>query len=411
MRMIIFEDAGSVNLLPLVYARATFDLRCGFDTLLDKIEAAFGQVADALLVRPAIAAAVAERQSRPVNQVPEGDDQLWINGRLLVRREFDLPTSSAAWHGDVLLAARIDAKTAARLAGKAPLDAAALGAALSGCRKVDLPTGAALLIDYPWQLVHQNESEIARQFGANSGGVLGDLDARACLLNESAIHIGKGSRIKPTAVLDAEAGAICIGEDVTIGPHVTITGPCYIGDRCLIQPGANIAGSSIGPVCKVGGEVEASIFQSHSNKQHDGFLGHSYIGQWVNIGADTITSDLKNTYGSVRVPINGRLVDSEAMFVGSIIGDHTKTGINVGLPTGCVIGFASNVFVSRYVPQFVPSFSWLIDSGLQDNDPQRALAVARKVMARRRQELTEVEESLFLSIVEEARRHEAQPGS
>ena len=198
---------------------------------------------------------------------------------------------------------------------------------------------------------------------------------------------------------------------MTIGPHVTITGPCYIGDRCLIQPGAIIAGSSIGPVCKIGGEVEASVFQGYSNKQHDGFLGHSYIGQWVNIGADTITSDLKNTYGSVRVPINGRLVDSAEMFVGSIIGDHTKTGINVGLPTGCVIGFASNVFVSRYVPQFVPSFSWLVDDGLQTNDPKRALAVARKVMARRQQQLTKVEEGLFLSIVEEARRCEARSGA
>jgi len=411
MRMIIFEDAGYVNLLPLVYARATFDLRCGFDALLDKIEAAFGQVADALLVRPAIAPAVAERQSRPVNQAPADGDQLWINGRLLVRRQFDLPKSSAVWQGDVLLAARVNAATAAQLAGKAPLDAATLRAALADHHETDLPTGAALLISYPWQLVNHNKSEIVRQFEAQSDGVLGDVDGRACFVNESAIHVGKGSRVKPTAVLDAENGAICIGDDVTIGPHVTITGPCFIGDRCLIQPGANIAGSSIGPVCKIGGEVEASIFQGYSNKQHDGFLGHSYVGRWVNIGADTITSDLKNTYGSVRVPINGRLVDSESMFVGSTIGDHTKTGINVGLPTGCVIGFASNVFVSRYVPQFVPSFSWLIDEGSQDNDPQRALAVARKVMARRQRELTEVEQALFLSIVEEARVREARSDS
>ena len=107
----------------------------------------------------------------------------------------------------------------------------------------------------------------------------------------------------PCVVLDAEEGPIYIGRNVKISPHTSIQGPCYIGDNTLIQANAVIReNTSIGPVCKVGGEIEASIIHSYSNKQHDGFLGHSYLGQWINIAADAINSDLKNTYGSVRVP-------------------------------------------------------------------------------------------------------------
>ena len=410
MQLIVFEDAQTKNLLPLVYARAVFDLRCGLDTLLDKIETAFDRPADALFIRPSMAPAMAERQSRPVNHLPDGDNQLWINGRLLVREPFDLPQAAAAWQGDALLAARIDAKTAAQLADKTPQDSATLKAALAACRNVDLPTAAAVLVNHPWQLVHQNADEIARQCrrAGPSRPRLGRVDPDTILLNESAIHLGKGSRIQPTAVLDAENGPIHIGRNVTVGPHVSIVGPCAIGDNCLIRPGAHLADSSIGPVCKIGGEVEETIFQGHANKQHDGFLGHSYVGRWVNLGADTVNSDLKNTYGPVRVPINGRPVDSGETFVGAFIGDHAKTGINVTLPTGCVIGFASNVLLSRTAPKFVPSFTWLTDEKIEVNDPQRALAVAKKVMARRNQKLTGVEEALFLSIAEEARHCEAR---
>ncbi len=407
MKLVIFEDVGYVDLLPLVYSRATFNLRCGFDNLLDKIETAFGRTADALMVRSSIAGAIAERQSRPVNVVPDDLDQLWINGRLLVREPFELPPNTVVLHGDVLLAARLDAKTAGKLTAETLLDTDARDAVLASCAKADLPAEAVRLIDYPWQLVHENEAEIVRQFQAVDRAMLGDVHAGAHLLNESAIHIGASSKIKPTAVLDAEDGPIFIGEDVIVGPNVAIAGPCFIGDKCRIQPGASIrSGSTIGMFCKVGGEVEGSIFHGYSNKQHDGFLGHSYVGEWVNLGADTVTSDLKNTYGPVSVPINGRLIDSGEMFVGTVFGDHTKTGINVALPTGCIVGYASNLFLSSYPPKFVPSFSWLTDDATAVNDPARALAVAHKVVARRERSFSPIEDALFLSIADEARRHE-----
>jgi UDP-N-acetylglucosamine diphosphorylase/glucosamine-1-phosphate N-acetyltransferase len=408
MHLVVFEDAGYKNLLPLVYTRATFDLRCGCDSLLDKIERAVGRTADALFVRRLLAAAVAERQPRAVNQVPSGDDQMWINGRLLLRHRPELETNTAAWDGDTLLAARLEAKAAAALEPNTLQQPSALRAALSACRAVELPDQAALLVEYPWQLVHENDAELVRQLQGAAPKILGRVYPGAHLVNKSAIHLGGESLVKPGAVLDAESGPIHVGENVTVKPNATITGPCYIGNGCVIQPGASIrGGTSIGPMCRVGGEIVSTILHGHSNKQHDGFLGCAYVGEWVNLGADTVNSNLKNTYGPVSVPINGRSVDTGLTFVGAFIGDHAKTGIRVALPTGCVIGFAANVVVSGYAPKFVPSFGWLTDQGLEANDPPRALAVARKVLARRKRSLSEAEEALFLSVVEEARRHEA----
>lgn len=417
MQIIVFEDEGFANLLPLVYSRAVFNLRVGFDNLLAKIEAAFGPVAG-VRVRPSIEPALRERFPRLFANASTGPavahaggvsssssgsgDQLWINGRLLVRSRFDLPPGSVALRGETILAARFDGR-----GGLDAISAAVTGASATTLRRVDLPESSARLIDYPWQAVLENPAEIERQFQSVAPIVLGRVYPGAHLLNEDAIHLGDGSVVKPCSVLDAENGPICIGEKVTISPNVTITGPCFIGDGSTIQSGANIRpGSSIGPVCKVGGEVEGSTIHAYSNKQHDGFLGHSYVGEWVNLGADTVTSDLKNTYGSVTVHVNGRAVDSGEMFVGAIIGDHSKTGIRVALPTGCIIGYACNVFVSAYAPKFVPSFSWLTDEGHAEHDVERALKVALKVVARRKREYSATEQALFRSIRTEANRHE-----
>jgi len=404
MKLIVFEDAHYPNLLPLVYTRPVFKLRCGFSALLYKIEAILGKTADATVVRDAIRDAFHLRGERPVvgvNADLSDDDQLWINGRALVTRPFEIPAGCCVWRGNALLAARVDSRTGQTLAGAVLEGTDALRAVLKESSTGTIADDAARLIDYLWHLVHATAAEIDREFANITPRRAGDVSTGAHLLNERVIHIGEGARVMPGVVLDAENGPIYVGDHVTIRPNAVVTGPCYIGDHCTIQTGANIReGTSLGMWSKIGGEVEASIVHGYSNKQHDGFLGHSYVGEWVNLGADTVTSDLKNTYGNVKVPVNGREVDSGEMFVGATIGDHTKTGINVALPTGCVIGFASNVFVSRYPPKFVPSFSWLTDEGLARYEPERALDVARKVVARRGRELNEAESALFLSVAE-----------
>lgn len=399
MQLIIFEDAGFRNLLPLVYSRCTFNLRCGFNNLLDKIESAMGRTAESVFVRKELAAVIAERQTRRVNQPATSDDQLWVNGRLLLRERLDLPHGAAAWRGDALVAARLDRAAASRLAPELLVDTVKLRAALATCAAAEVPSSLGDIIEFPWQLVQQNSVEITRQCGQAEMRVSGAVDAGATLLNPDSIHIGEGVRVKAGAVLDAESGPIYVANNVTIHPCAVVQGPCYIGEGCTILPGTSLrAGCSVGMVCKIGGEIEGTIFHGYSNKQHDGFIGHSYVGEWVNLGADTVGSDLKNTYGTVRVPINGRPIDTGERFVGAFIGDHTKTAIRTTLPTGCVIGYACNVAVSGFAPTFVPSFSWVTDKGRAINEPQKALAVARTVVARRNRKYSPAEEALFLSV-------------
>jgi UDP-N-acetylglucosamine diphosphorylase/glucosamine-1-phosphate N-acetyltransferase len=165
-------------------------------------------------------------------------------------------------------------------------------------------------------------------------------------------------------------------------------------------------------MCKVGGEVEGSIIHSFSNKQHDGFLGHAYLGMWVNLGADTNNSDLKNNYGNVKVYVNGAMVDSGSMFVGLTMGDHAKSGINTMFNTGTVVGVSSNVFGSDFPKKYVPSFAWGGADGMTVYDVDRSIEVARRVMARRKVAMTEEDAQLLREVFrrteDERRTHQVE---
>jgi UDP-N-acetylglucosamine diphosphorylase/glucosamine-1-phosphate N-acetyltransferase len=151
-------------------------------------------------------------------------------------------------------------------------------------------------------------------------------------------------------------------------------------------------------MCKVGGEVEGSIFQGYSNKQHDGFLGHSYICEWVNLGADTNNSDLKNNYGNVKVYVDGKIVDTGHQFVGLFMGDHSKAGINTMFNTGTVVGVSSNVFGAGFPPKFIPSFSWGGADKMIEYDIEKAVETAKAVMKRRDIKMTKEYETLLRKI-------------
>lgn len=415
-RVVIFEDYGYVNLLPLTYWRATFELRCGCDQLIDKIRHALGPADVSLMVRPELADVVAQRWGLPVNQPVEGD-ALFVNGRLLAASNIVWPDEPAiGMHYPCIAYINATAEMAAELTPNVWLDYERMLRCMEqhrpSCKDVTVELPRYGMVRYPWHAVRANGPELERQWlAAPDASVEGRVCPGAHVLDESAVRIGPGSTIKPCAVLDAEEGPIVIGRDVTISPHSTIEGPCYIGDGTLIQAGAVIReGTTIGPVCKVGGEIDNSIIHAHSNKQHDGFLGHAYLGEWINIAADCVNSDLKNTYGEVTVPINGVETPTGEMFVGLTMGDHSKAGINLSFATGSVVGFGCNVFVSHYPPKFVPSFSWYTDDGRDWYDARRGIDVARKIMARRKVELTEAEEQLFLALPEIARRHERMDG-
>ena len=181
-------------------------------------------------------------------------------------------------------------------------------------------------------------------------------------INESKIVINKTAKIRPGCILDANKGPIIIDENVLVDIGSKIQGPVYIDKNSYISPGAKIRSMTlIGPGCKVGGEISNSIFHANSNKVHDGFLGHCYVGEWVNIGAGTNNSNLKNNYSNIKFIFKDKQIDTERIFLGSMIGDFVRIGISTMLNTGTYIGIGSNVFGAGFQNKFIAPFSGLFD--------------------------------------------------
>ena len=242
---------------------------------------------------------------------------------------------------------------------------------------------------------------IAESFGFFSKQLKESLPGHVFGLNVDRILTGRNCEFAPGIVLDASKGPIIIEANVQIMAHSFIQGPCHIGNGSIIKAGAQIySGTVIGPHCKIGGEVEQSIFHGYANKQHQGFVGHSYCGEWVNLGALTTTSDLKNTYGEIDVFLRGNRVQTGLTFLGALIGDHTKTAIGTCLSTGTVIGINSSIHdIGAFPPKEISSFSW----GTKKSEDainyiyelDKALAIAEIVMNRRGKTITNSQKQLF----------------
>ena len=412
IQVIVYEDGGWKQFLPLVYSRPVFQLVCGVGCLLARVQRlvrnqGLGNGTLGVWCRGQLAGVTREETGLFVNR-PLAGPGLLLNGRGFW---FSLPLINAAdqaWvgtagHQEEIACIFADEDLRGQLESEGVENPEWLAQVLADLPRRNVDDKVKLMA-WPWELVHTNEAALCEDWRelAAQGAILGQVSDGSHILNAEAVYVASGARVKPGAVIDAEDGPVWIDRDVLIQPHTYIQGPAYIGPATLLQPGAVVReGTSIGPVCKVGGEIEVSIIQGYSNKQHDGFMGHSYIGSWVNMGADCINSDLKNTYGKVRVPINGREEDTGEIFVGMIVGDHSKIGINTSVPTGAVIGFCSSI-AGTASPKFVPSFSWVEGGRREAYDRLKALDVAHRVLGRRELELTEAAEKVFLGVAEQA---------
>ncbi|MDQ7030059.1 MAG: GlmU family protein [Ardenticatenia bacterium] len=402
----LFEDISTSRFLPLVWTRPVYDLRCGISTIREKIEAVYGHSADLLYTRPHLTAVTAQRTGLPVNRRPAADEGtvLLLSGRIIADRELPgrvPPEGPEALYLDdegLVVAARL---AAWRLRALPPASLSeALHANAADLHGIPHYRFVGQVVRWPWDLVRLNATQIVADAALFPlGSVEGHVHPGAHLIGVEHIYIAPGARVDPGAVLDASEGPIVVMADAHIMAASVIVGPVAVGTNSLIKAGACVyEGTSIGPVCKVGGEVEESIFQAYSNKQHDGFLGHAVIGEWCNLGAGTTNSDLKNNYSTVRVWVDGELRQTGEQFVGCFIGDHTKTGIGALLNTGTVIGVACNLYGTSMPPKFVPSFSWGEGKKLVEYRLEQAIQAARRMMARRHVELTPAEADLLTYI-------------
>lgn len=210
----------------------------------------------------------------------------------------------------------------------------------------------------------------------------------ATVLGTNPVYCEGGAHIEPFVVLDATEGPILISRGATISSFTRIVGPCYIGENATVV-GDSIRTCSIGETCKVRGEISNSIMLGYSNKGHTGFVGHSYLGRWVNLGAVTTTSNLKNTYGNVQMWTPGGMRDTGVQFLGTLFGDHVKTGIGTMLTTGTVIGAGANVYGGHVGSKYVPPFAWGDGEPYGTYDLDKFIEVAGRMMARRHVELSE----------------------
>jgi len=252
--------------------------------------------------------------------------------------------------------------------------------------KATLPrrTAGGRLIRHLWELVHLNGEQIARDFTGMSlsrqdmpdGALIGPADW---------LCIDPGARIEPMVVADTTGGPIVIEAGAVVTAFTRLEGPCCVGRGTHVVGAKVRAGTTLGPNCRIGGEIEASIVQGHSNKYHDGFLGHAYVGEWVNLGAGTSNSELRNDYGEVTVTVNGRRIATGMTKVGCFLGDHTKAGLGTLLNTGTSAGVFCNLLPSGgLLPKYLPSFtSWWNAALVENTDLPRLLATAATVMARR----------------------------
>ena len=262
-------------------------------------------------------------------------------------------------------------------------------------------------ISRPWDLVARNADHVERDFvAAGNVGVSKHHPATAAVVGPAnRLYIHDSARIDPYTVFDTTNGPVTVAAGVWVQPFTRIEGPSYIGhDTQLLR--ANLRGGvTIGPVCRIGGEVEATIVHGYSNKYHEGFLGHAYVGEWVNLGAITSNSDLRNDYGEVHVPVGGDPVPSGMTKVGCFIGDHTRTGMGSMLNTGTAIGVMCNVLpAGLLLPKYVPSFTAVLYGRVAPGFTlEQMLATAHTVKGRRDQVFTETEKELYLDLYEQTR--------
>lgn len=388
MIITIFEDQNNQHLYPLNQIRASFELRCGAFTNLERIQNSLNLNDEIqLIVRNEIQDIIKERYPNITVNPDLLLPGIWLNGQALWTKEYIKQITSGrtfTHEGRTLAVHNLESISIADVFSYMEKTSAV-------SMEMDIP-----FIHNIWDPIFMQAEIIAADSQNFMEYQSGKIHPSVILENGDNIFIGENSEIRPGVVLDASAGPIIIAKHVYIDIGALIQGPIYIGPYCTINPGAKLRKNvTLGPMCKVGGEVEGVIFQGYGNKQHDGFIGHSYIGEWVNLGANTNNSDLKNNYGSIRIQIGEDEIETDRNILGSIISDYVRTGISTMLNTGTVIGLGANVFGADFQQKYIPPFQWGSDNKTELVKFFHTIEIMKK---RRGQSLNEAEKLLISKI-------------
>ncbi|MEI7657181.1 MAG: putative sugar nucleotidyl transferase [Phycisphaerae bacterium] len=374
----LFDDR-LPSLSPLADLRPAWDIRTGALTTLERIEATLGRSVDGLACGDDIAPVARERDPRVLSpsDAPAG---LYLNARCVAPPDaaFKLAAGETLIDGNgATVAAMVDAAAARRL----------LAGDASGLRAVTSP---APMLARPWHVRTHRDACLARDMALLAARIpFAALPSSCVAFGPQRLHVAASARLFPGVTFDLESGPIVIDERAVIRPGAQLIGPCYVGQDSTILERATIRpGTAVGPVCKVNGEVGGTIFQGFSNKAHDGYVGDSYLGEWVNLGAGTTTSNLLNTYGEIIAKASPSLGNERTglQYLGSVVGDHVKTAICTRLMTGTVVHTGAMIATTSAASGCVPAFAWCTDAGTRSFRLDKFTEIMRTAMGRRKVE-------------------------
>lgn len=378
MNYVLFDESRRNNLLPLTFMRPVADIRFGILTIREKWEY-FLKCKTSTLTENYLSAKfplVKEKENIIINGAVCPNDKL-------IDEIGQLQAGQALVKGDTVIAMYLNEADFEKPSGAVE----------------EVETEAEFLeINNTWDIFAKNGLALAFDYELITKGRKSQKIPAHCLaMNPENIFIEPGAEIL-ASTLNASAGPIYIGKEAVVMEGSNLRGPIALCEHAQVKMGAKIYGATtIGPWSKVGGEVNSSVIFGYSNKAHDGFLGHSVIAEWCNLGADTNTSNLKNTYDQVKLwsyP-DESFIETGQQFCGLIMGDHSKCGINTMFNTGTVVGVSSNIFGSGFQRNFISSFKWGGVTGFSTFLPKKAIEVAKGMYGRRELEFTDIDAKLI----------------
>ena len=378
-RLYLYDDAAARNFQPFALTRPVSELRAGAEILRLRWERVAGTKAYGFISSPHL------ENFEELDAPPSVQNETTIPAGSVIASSRFAP-SLAARINDISGAFSCDGRVCAVHVRKS-ID---MGNLADGSLALDALVDdsaapvplAGRWLDHVWDLIGHLGAQLSEDIPIMGASLSGAAIENATIIGRHPIYCETGVGIEPYVILDANDGPILIRRGATIAAFSRIVGPCYIGEDSHVI-GDAIRACSIGNVCKVRGEISASVMLGHSNKGHTGFVGSSYLGRWVNLGAGTTTSNLKNTYGPVQLWTPQGLQDTGLQFLGSVFGDHAKTGIGTMLTTGCVVGAGANIYGAGVTPKNIAPFAWGDGEPYARFESDKFIEVAERMMARR----------------------------
>ncbi len=401
----IFEDDTVSQLFPITETRPIYDCLVGMSTIFEKFYNAFKNSNITLHVRDYLKPTLQETYKQyTINNINSGSPCLLLNGRVIVTQslinkinKIHPQENTLFTYKENVIVAYLKGELldiAIHLLADPPNNKTIIKQIRSKCIVEELDQ--CNIISNCWDLIEYNKTYLKTDVKNSKklGIIKGHISPFTAIYNEGNVFIDKGSYIEDFVIIDAKKGPVYIESNVNIHGHTRLEGPLFIGKNSTIF-GGRISDSSIGKSCKITGEIVNSIIESFSNKAHSGFLGDSYVGRWVNLGAETTTSNLKNDYSSISIIKENKKIDTKKQFLGTIFGDHVKTAIGTQLNSGSIISLGSIIYNHKFLTKYYPPFSWGNGEKKQYHQLEKFFESIERVMKRREIELSDNYKQLY----------------